>query len=727
MIGLNAGLRRGLLLLPFLFAASLLAGEVRVHDGYPPVPQPVRGKTELGVYIFPGWYRDKGRGDYPYRTHDEDSEWRAIAKKPNPRALLGFYDDSLPEVNDWHILWALEHGISWFAFDWYWNAGEHRLLRTLERGFLKAKYAPMMKFCIHWCNHSLDWHTTNQGWRTMMGLRKVRVQDGALAAEATGIDPAFRCAVDFDASQYTHLAVRMKASAGHKAQMFWSTPTEKAGEANSAAFTLIPDGQFHEYLVDLRTIKGWQGQIQGLRFDPNAGSPASSFAIDWIRLLRGADTRTGELGWEFEDGDGSASLGGLAFHPKALVGMTEYMADHYFGLPNYLTVDGRPVLMVWDTNALFAANGGPDGFRKALAQMNAVLHQRGMKDLYLVSMGRTRNEQAAGFSAMTGYGYYSVPFDSPFEWRGGHSVPYSEVLRQYENRWGAYVEKAYLPYIPPIGSNWDSRPRHGDRAAVVSDYTPENFRRMCTLSRTYIGTGKAMDMAIIEAWNEWGEGSFIEPDQEYRFGFLDALRDTFTDAPKNHVDYMPTPEKIASFSVLSPEDVAKAKENESLPYPDPPRLRRAVRWLVDQPLPKTPLLGQWEFTGKDADGWELLRLKDVTVADSILAATVSAEDPQFIMSNLDVPIDRIQCVALRLRVPENIGSCEVFWATDREPELSADKAFRFPLQRDGEWHTYQVSRQIGNKWEGRLQILRFDMGSTGDRLQVDWVRLIGKE
>jgi hypothetical protein len=350
-----------------------------------------------------------------------------------------------------------------------------------------------------------------------------------------------------------------------------------------------------------------------------------------------------------------------------------------------------------------------------------------MRDLYLVSMGRSRGEVEAGFDAMTGYGYYGVPFDSALEWCGGHSVPYSEVLRQYENRWGSYVEKAYLPYIPPIGSNWDSRPRHGERAAVVSDYTPDNFRRMCTLSRRYIGTGKAMSMAIVEAWNEWGEGSFIGPDQQYRFGFLDALREVFTESPGNHVDLMPTPERVASFSVLSPQEVATAKAVESLPYPDPPRLPRAVRWLVDQPLPQAALLGQWEFAAEDADGWELLRLEDVSTNEGILGATVSAEDPQVIRGGLDVPIDRIHCVGMRLRVPDSTGSCEVFWATDQEPELSAAKSFRFPLQRDGEWHTYQVSRDSGGKWEGRLRTLRFDIGVPGDRIEFDWVRIVAKE
>ena len=120
-------------------------------------PVPVETDVRVGVYIFPGWYRNEGTNDYDYSTHDEDSEWRLIAEFANPRPVLGFYDDSLPEVNDWHIKWALEAGISWFAFDWYWNAGEKRLAWSLEKGFLQAEFNEMMDFCIHWCNHGLDW------------------------------------------------------------------------------------------------------------------------------------------------------------------------------------------------------------------------------------------------------------------------------------------------------------------------------------------------------------------------------------------------------------------------------------------------------------------------------------------------------------------------------------------------------------------------------------------
>ena len=30
---------------------------------------------------------------------------------------------------------------------------------------------------------------------------------------------------------------------------------------------------------------------------------------------------------------------------------------------------------------------------------------------------------------------------------------------------------------------------------------------------------------ILKSWNEWGEGNYVEPDQEFGHGFLDAIRE----------------------------------------------------------------------------------------------------------------------------------------------------------------------------------------------------------
>ena len=563
-----------------LSVAFACMGEVSTWsgEGVPP-PEPVASKITLGAYIFPGWYRDTGRGDYPYRTHDEDSEWkRCIAKQPAPRPLLGFYDDSLPEVNDWHIKWALEHGISFFAFDWYWNAGEKRLARTLEQGFLKAKYADRMKFCVHWCNHALDWKRD--------------------------------------------------------------------------------------------------------------GKPAP-----------------------------------LDFSVKALTEMTEYLADNYFKRPNYLTVDGHPVFMAFVPGALTAANGGSAGFRAALGEMNKVLRAKGLKDLYFVALGGGRYGDA-GFSAFTAYSYYGSDATSKYEWKRGFSMPYEDMLAHFETMWRSATKKSPLPYIVPVGSNWDDRPRARENALVITGKTPDLFEKMCRAGLTHIDARN--NLAIIEAWNEWGEGSFIEPDKEFGFAFLDRVRKVFTDAPEAHADLVPSAAKVASFSVLNAEELAQAKALESQPYPPPPLAVRITQIAVDAPLPAGKPLKSWEFDSGTAEGWIPYQVEPLTVSQGILRTRATGDDPQLTVQRVGIDIQTLGGIALRLKTVPAESGCEVFWSTLREPALSPDKSFSFGLKADGAWHTYLIAKKPEGKWNGTLDKLRFDIGATGDTVEIDWIRLYTK-
>jgi len=93
---------------------------------YVPEPKPVRGKYEVGVYYFPGW-----------KTW---SQWLPILPFPERKPVLGWYREGDPEVADWHIKWAVEHGITFFAYDWYWERGARRLEHALHDGYMKARY-----------------------------------------------------------------------------------------------------------------------------------------------------------------------------------------------------------------------------------------------------------------------------------------------------------------------------------------------------------------------------------------------------------------------------------------------------------------------------------------------------------------------------------------------------------------------------------------------------------
>jgi hypothetical protein len=105
-----------------------------------PVPCPT-GDLVVGSYYFPGYFS-------PFR-------WQRFKQCGYPMPVLGYYRDGEPEVSDWHIKWAVEHGISFFAFDYYhhWRNGPSVALNTsLDKGFLRARYRNMMKFTLMWCN-----------------------------------------------------------------------------------------------------------------------------------------------------------------------------------------------------------------------------------------------------------------------------------------------------------------------------------------------------------------------------------------------------------------------------------------------------------------------------------------------------------------------------------------------------------------------------------------------
>ncbi len=112
-----------------------------VDPAGPPPPRPIRTKVKVGCYYFPGFFNA--------------ARWSPIKAFGKPVPLLGYYRDGLPAVSDWHIKWALENGISFFVFDWYYDSVHGRVLKhnaALDRGFLKAKYCRWMQFALMWCN-----------------------------------------------------------------------------------------------------------------------------------------------------------------------------------------------------------------------------------------------------------------------------------------------------------------------------------------------------------------------------------------------------------------------------------------------------------------------------------------------------------------------------------------------------------------------------------------------
>lgn len=89
------------------------------------------------------------------------------------------------------------------------------------------------------------------------------------------------------------------------------------------------------------------------------------------------------------------------------------------------------------------------------------------------------------------------------------------------------IEKRKLPekVFPGTFPGWDNTPRRGIQGLCYNGASPELFEgHLSRLHEKYEGT----EFIYINAWNEWGEGAYLEPDEENGFAYLQAVRNVFT-------------------------------------------------------------------------------------------------------------------------------------------------------------------------------------------------------
>jgi hypothetical protein len=82
--------------------------------------------------------------------------WERIEPWPERRPAIGWYDEGEPEVADWHIKYALEHGIQAFIYCWYrvdFDPEINQMLgHAIHDGLKHARYRDRFRYCIMWEN-----------------------------------------------------------------------------------------------------------------------------------------------------------------------------------------------------------------------------------------------------------------------------------------------------------------------------------------------------------------------------------------------------------------------------------------------------------------------------------------------------------------------------------------------------------------------------------------------
>lgn len=366
-----------------------------------------------------------------------------------------------------------------------------------------------------------------------------------------------------------------------------------------------------------------------------------------------------------------------------------FWIERYFSNPSYLRFNGRPILYIWQPARLREQLGGSENLRAALNLMRAECERRGLGGLYIVgaqAQDKTSIEALAkeGWDATSAYGNgWREP--EKLTVAGNYTcAPVEGFIDQQETIWRFKRDLNLLPDFRVAMMGWDPRPWH-EKGFFWSENTADKFRDLCQRAKASIDstTGRAglgTNTVLFCCWNEFGEGHYIEPTRGSGFAYLDAIRDVFCEAPKEHTDIIPQDVGLApSDSWYVGSRVA------GLPGKD------ATAW-------SGPSIAQWSGSA-GFDGMEAL--------DGVLRGITTSRDPVMASPALELRASRYARLRVEMRLDRPAGVAQLFWATTASG-VSEATSLSVPTVADGQWHTYTFEVGKSPNWGGCVTSFRFD-------------------
>jgi len=91
--------------------------------------------------------------------------------------------------------------------------------------------------------------------------------------------------------------------------------------------------------------------------------------------------------------------------------------------------------------------------------------------------------------------------------------------------------EAGLPTFPGAFVDWDNTARYVKRARIFKGASPERFAHWFGKLVAVTATRPPTERVIfLNAWNEWAEGTYLEPDERHGYQYIEAVRDTLARA-----------------------------------------------------------------------------------------------------------------------------------------------------------------------------------------------------
>jgi hypothetical protein len=235
--------------------------------------------------------------------------------------------------------------------------------------------------------------------------------------------------------------------------------------------------------------------------------------------------------WENQPRGGAWGSSGITGERDLFDNLLPFWITNYFNHPSYLKVDNKPLLFVYDAHRLAADLGGVTNVPKAFDQMREACCRAGFAGLYLLAEYRGLDPRELQFRKDMGFDYtfaYVWPIAKPEE-----AIPMQlDFIRKTR-------DLKIIPEVVTVSQGWTGWRNEGPLYRI----TPGDFEGLLRQAKDILATMPQTELGskvlLLDNWNEWSEGHYLAPHRQYGFGYLDAVRRIFSDAPEKHLDLIP--------------------------------------------------------------------------------------------------------------------------------------------------------------------------------------------
>jgi len=219
--------------------------------------------------------------------------------------------------------------------------------------------------------------------------------------------------------------------------------------------------------------------------------------------------------------------------------IVDRLINNYFKEENYYKIDGCPVFAIYFLQNLVKGLGGFDETADALNYFREETKKAGFPGLHLqlIMHGDAEINQGEGllYGMNTKSALDKIKFDTATHYQ---ALSFTDMNRNYEDaipdmvkEWENERNDKHFLYFPHVSLGWDNNPRtHKLMPTICKNCTPENIEKALRAAKDYIDKYDIQPRLVtINSWNEWTETSYLQPDDLYGYGYLEAVKKVFTE------------------------------------------------------------------------------------------------------------------------------------------------------------------------------------------------------